>query len=93
VADSSTSLAPGNCPISPTRELAQRQSGADEVVLLWYPDSDRVELAIHNLTTDTRCQIEVAPGDALDSFYHPFAYASRSKRCDHVWEATTIDDG
>jgi hypothetical protein len=62
---------------APTRELAQRLSGGDEVLLLWHPDSDRVELAVRNLATGAGCQIEVAPADALDAFRHPFAYAAR----------------
>jgi hypothetical protein len=46
------------------------------------PKSDRVELSIRNLPTGLTCQIEVAPGDALDAFYHPFAYAAR---CDWAY--------
>jgi hypothetical protein len=79
---------------SPTRELAQRLSGADEVLLLWHPESDRVELSVRSLATGAGCQIEVAPADAIDAFYHPFAYAAECERSDRVdREETTIDDG
>ena len=37
-------------------------------------------------------RIEVAPADAMDAFYHPFAYAGRCERSDRV-EEETIDDG
>ncbi len=35
-----------------TRELAQRLSGRVEVLLLWQPEADRVELSVHDLATD-----------------------------------------
>jgi hypothetical protein len=61
----------------PTRELAQRRSGADEVLLLWHPESDRVELSIRDRLTGTGFRVEVAPADAIDAFYHPYAYTAR----------------
>ena len=77
-----------------TQELAQRQSGTNEVLLLWYPETDRVELAIRNLATGTDCHVAVPPGDAIDAFYHPFAYAAGCEHSDRVsGEETTIVDG
>jgi hypothetical protein len=94
VADRAASLAPGKSASAPTRELAQRRSGADEVLLLWHPESDRVELSVRSLATGAGCQIEVAPADAIDAFYHPFAYAAGCERSDRRdREETTIDDG
>ena len=75
MANRAASLATGKRLSAPSRELAQRLSGADEVLLLWHPESDRVELAVRNLATGAGCQIEVAPASAIDAFYHPFAYA------------------
>jgi len=60
-----------------TRELAQRISGNIEVRLLWDPERDRVELAVHDHATDVSFELEVAPADAVDAFYHPYAYAAR----------------
>jgi hypothetical protein len=60
----------------PGRELAQRRSGTDEVLLLWDPESDRVELDVRDRVTGTGFRVEVAAGDAIDAFYHPHAYAS-----------------
>ena len=66
-------------------------SGADEVLLLWHPESDRVELSLRNLATGVGCEIEIAPADAIDAFYHPFAYAAtRSCRLDR--EETAVVD-
>ena len=59
-----------------TRELAQRQNGGVEVLLLWRPATDQVELSVHDSTTGAGFQIEVAPSRAMDAFYHPYAYAA-----------------
>ena len=94
VADRAVSLVTGKRLSTRTRELAQRRSGADEVLLLWHPESDRVELSVRNLASGIVCEIDVAPGDAIDAFYHPFAYAGRCERPERAArEETTIDDG
>jgi hypothetical protein len=66
---------PGEGPSAPTRELAQRRSGTVEVLLLLRTEIDRVEVSLYDSATDAGFRIEVAPGDALDAFYHPYAYA------------------
>jgi hypothetical protein len=93
VPDRAASLATGECPSGPTRELAQRLSGAVEVLLLWHPEIERVDLSVHDLTTGTGFHIEVAPGNALDAFYHPYAYAPRreSSHCVDRGETTIVD--
>jgi hypothetical protein len=68
---------------APTRELAQRLSGTDEVLLLWRPDIDRVELSVSDVTTGEGFHIEVAPGTAMDAFHHPYAYAARRESACH----------
>lgn len=80
MADRAAHQATGERLSAATRELAQRLSGADEVLLLWQPDTDQVELAVRNLVTGAGCEIEIAPADAIDAFYHPFAYAARCGR-------------
>jgi hypothetical protein len=55
-------------------ELAQRPSGPDEVLLLWHPESNRVELAIRDAATGATFHLDVAPGRAIDAFHHPYAY-------------------
>jgi hypothetical protein len=69
------SPATGDHVSSPTRELAERRSGTVEVLLLWYPEIDRVERSVRDLVTGAGFHIEVAPGNAIDAFYHPYAYA------------------
>jgi hypothetical protein len=80
MADRAAHQATGECLRATTRELAQRLSGADEVLLLWHPECDRVELSVRNLATGAGCEIEIAPADAIDAFYHPFAYVARCER-------------
>ena len=92
--DVGPSPATGKGASAPTRELAQRQSGTVEVLLLWHPESDRVELSVRDLATGAGFQIEVAPGNAIDAFYHPYAYAARrenSYRLDR--DETSVVDG
>ena len=78
---------------APARELAQRRSGTDEILLLWHPENDRVELLVHNPDTGAGFLLEVAPRDALDAFYHPYVYAARGESTRSVVESgTTIVD-
>ncbi len=78
---------------APARELAQRLSGTDEVLLLWYPESKRVKLSIRDLATGAAIHLEVAPASAIDAFYHPYAYMASRENLDRVVEveATSVD--
>ena len=60
-----------------TRELAQRRSGDIDVLLLWHPESDQVELCVLDLATGVSLHVDVASDRALDAFYHPYAYVTR----------------
>ena len=60
---------------TPSRELAQRQTGSVEVRLLWDAEADRVEVFLHDSANDSGFHVDVEPGDALDAFYHPYLYA------------------
>jgi hypothetical protein len=62
---------------APIRELAQRLSGTDEILLLWHPENDRVELFVRDVATGAGFLIEVEPGRAIEAFHHPYAYAPR----------------
>lgn len=62
--------------IAPARELARRQSGTDEITLSWHSEDDRVEVSVRDISTGATFHIEVAPGNALDAFTHPYAYAA-----------------
>jgi hypothetical protein len=79
---------------APTRELAQRLSGAVEILLLWQPEVDGVELSLRDLVTGAGFQFEVEPGNAIDAFYHPYAYAARRENSYQVGQAeTAVLDG
>ena len=72
------------CPTPPARELAQRLSGTDEVLLLWYPENERVELSVHDVATGAGFHLDVGPARAIDAFYHPYAYAASRENPDCV---------
>jgi hypothetical protein len=52
-----------------------------------------VELSVRDLATSDGFQIEVAPGSAIDAFYHPYAYAWRENSYRVAGAETTIVDG
>jgi hypothetical protein len=87
------SLATDECLSAPTRELAQRLSGTAEVLLLWHPESDGVELSVRDPATGASFHIDVAPDNAIDAFYHPYAYAARRENSHRIDRdnLTTID--
>jgi hypothetical protein len=60
-----------------TRELSRRRTGSAEVLLLWYPATDDVELRVHDSAGAESFELRVPPGDAMDAFRHPYAYAAR----------------
>jgi hypothetical protein len=78
---------------TPVRELAQRVSGTDEVLLLWDPESGRVELSVRDVTSGAGFAFEVEPASALEAYYHPYAYAARRGSSDRVHraEATAVE--
>jgi hypothetical protein len=84
--------APGGAPSAPARELAQRRSGTAEVLLLWHPEIDQVAISLYDSATDDGFHVEVAPGDALDAFYHPYAYAPKHETPSLVFEVETASD-
>lgn len=62
---------------STVRELAQRVSGTDEVLLLWDSESDRIELSVRDVASGAGFHVEVEPASALEAFHHPYAYVAR----------------
>jgi hypothetical protein len=94
VTDGGPAPATGKGVCAPTRELAQRQSGTAEVLLLWHPEIDRAEVSVHDSATGAGFRTDVAPGSAIDAFYHPYAYEARRENPDRVdRDGTTIVDG
>jgi hypothetical protein len=70
-------------------DLADRESDRIEVTLLWSPDSDRVRVTVFDSSAGESFAIEVAACDALDAYYHPFAYAARRSPSGSTGRVTT----
>jgi hypothetical protein len=79
---------------APVRELARRLSGTDEILLLWHPASDQVELCVRDVETGSAFRVEVASGSAIDAFHHPYFYAAGHEISDRFDRAGTaiVDD-
>jgi hypothetical protein len=63
------------------KELAGRENEGLEVSLLWSKSTDRVKVAVADARLDQQFQFDVAGADALEAFYHPFAYAAGRGSC------------
>ena len=60
-----------------TRELDHRVNDGLDVKLLWNSLTDRLSVAVEDKRTGEFFELDVAPGDALIAFYHPYAYPNR----------------
>jgi hypothetical protein len=65
------------------RELDHRTGDGIDVTLLWYPDTDRVSVAVVDVRTGEAFELTVPASDALKAFKHPYAYATR-RRTEHA---------
>jgi len=62
--------------IKPTpRELARRTNGGVDVALLWSPVDDRLTVVVEDTNLNERFELETRPDNALEVFYHPYAFA------------------
>ncbi len=59
-----------------TRELAARHNNGLHVLLLWHPRKDELTVSVEDTGAGHRYELAVARDQALDAFYHPFAYAA-----------------
>jgi hypothetical protein len=87
-------LAPSIATVTPpVRELAQRHSGTLQVRLLWHAKIDLVELSVCDLATGGGFHTEIAPGRAIDAFYHPYVYAPENESSHRLdgSETTSVD--
>ena len=60
--------------VSP-RELDRRVSEGLQVVLLWYPQTNRLTVEVYDEVAEHMFEFDVAPQCADDAFRHPYAYA------------------
>jgi hypothetical protein len=58
------------------KEIAHRTSDGIEVVLFWRRQEARLTVAVADERTGAYFELEVEPGEALDAFHHPYAYAA-----------------
>jgi hypothetical protein len=56
------------------RELDGRTSDGIDVSLLWDPRTNAVSVAVTDTRQGGSFEFEVEPGDALEAFWHPYAY-------------------
>jgi hypothetical protein len=59
-----------------THELDHRSNDGLEVTLLWEAETNRVTVAVFDAKSGDYFDLEVDPAQALDAFYHPYAYAA-----------------
>ena len=62
------------------RELAHRAGDGVEVSLLWRSQDDRLTVVVDDAKADETFALEARADNALDVFYHPYAYASSNER-------------
>jgi hypothetical protein len=60
------------------RELAFRASGGIEVSLRWHRAAGRLSVVVHDVDTGMEFELPARRDNALDVFYHPFAYQARA---------------
>ena len=57
------------------RELAHRAGNGVDVSLLWNEEKNSLTVLVIDVQLGTSFEIPAANDNALDVFYHPFAYA------------------
>jgi hypothetical protein len=55
-------------------DLAARRGDGLDVMLLWDKQSGRLWVDVLHLRTGRTFEVDAKPENALDVFYHPFAY-------------------
>jgi hypothetical protein len=64
------------------RELDRRKGDGIDVSLLWDPRTKGVSVAVTETRQGGSFAFEVQPGDALEAFWHPYAYVAHGDRGD-----------
>jgi hypothetical protein len=62
--------------LNTTKELACRARAGLKVVLLWRRADNRLTVTVADSRTGDSFELPARPENALDVFYHPFAYAA-----------------
>lgn len=61
------------------RELHRRVNDGFDVRLLWEPGTNRVFVSVEDQRRADSFEYEVDGADALEAFYHPFAFTTRHR--------------
>jgi hypothetical protein len=69
-------------PDTAVRELDHRRSDGIDVRLLWDSRTNHVTVAVEDSRSEVSFELPVEAADALDAFYHPFAYVRRDHGAD-----------
>jgi hypothetical protein len=60
------------------RELAFRANDGIEVSLQWHRAAGRLNVVVRDVNTGREFELPARRDNALDVFYHPFAYEARA---------------
>ena len=58
-------------------ELAYREGPNETVVLLWNREDGTLKVSVREVANENPFELIVEEDEALDAFYHPYAYAAR----------------
>lgn len=74
------------------RELDRRTQNGIDVSLLWDPRTKRVSVAVTDTRQGGSFAFAVEPGDALEAFWHPYAYVAHRDRRElaDAWSNRTL---
>ena len=78
--------------INRRRELAHRIGGGLEVTLYWNTGDNTTSIEVRDLESETHLRFAVPADQALDAFYHPYAYASGRESASAVGGAERASD-
>ena len=63
----------------PGKELARRTSGGMTISLRWRRADDRLTVVVSDAVTEEVFELQARRDNALDVYYHPFAYMAAPK--------------
>jgi hypothetical protein len=61
-----------------SKELARRQNDGVVVSLLWHRANDKLTVVVDDTRTGEHLRLPARRENALEVFYHPFAYAEKA---------------
>ena len=65
-------------------ELARRKNDSVEIALFWNRDTDELTVCVGDEKRNSYFELSPRRDQALDCFYHPYAYAARDPLAEPV---------